>query len=209
MSHGRNRREHPVSDARLHGTAGGLCAVRLGGVEVRGARCLDRLGSSPTGSKPRFPDEQHALFGVALGDGTAFGQPPACDFGQTRSRRLAGQVWASSACAGNLCGSRSFQGNLLPGGQLVAARLDAGTHPQRSQPLPPRYGQGRVSLSAQPGLPGKTLRMVAMPDITVRRPVERCSGCGRSLAKQPPDRVERRQVFDLPHPKLWVTGQPV
>ena len=57
----------------------------------------------------------------------------------------------------------------------------------------------------QPGHPGKTLRMVAMPDITVRRPVERCSGCGRSLAKQPPDRVERRQVFDLPHPKLWVT----
>lgn len=57
----------------------------------------------------------------------------------------------------------------------------------------------------QPGHPGQTLRMVAMPDITVRHPVERCSGCGRSLAKQAPDRIERRQVFDLPEPKLLVT----
>jgi len=57
----------------------------------------------------------------------------------------------------------------------------------------------------QPGHPGQTLRMVANPDRTVRHPVERCSGCGRSLAKQAPDRVERRQVFDLPEPKLLVT----
>jgi transposase len=57
----------------------------------------------------------------------------------------------------------------------------------------------------QPGHPGQTLRMVTTPDITVRHPVERCSGCGRSLAKQAPDRVERRQVFDLPEPKLSVT----
>jgi transposase len=57
----------------------------------------------------------------------------------------------------------------------------------------------------QPGHPGQTLRMVANPDRTVRHPVERCSGCGRSLAKQPPDRIERRQVFDLPEPKLEVT----
>jgi len=39
----------------------------------------------------------------------------------------------------------------------------------------------------------------------VRHAVERCSGCGRSLAKQAPDRVERRQFFDLPEPKLEVT----
>jgi len=57
----------------------------------------------------------------------------------------------------------------------------------------------------QPGHPGQTLRMVAKPDRTVRHPVERCSGCGRSLAEQAPDRVERRQVFDLPEPKLEVT----
>jgi transposase len=57
----------------------------------------------------------------------------------------------------------------------------------------------------QPGHPGQTLRMVAKPDRTVRHRVERCSGCGRSLAQQVPDRVERRQVFDLPEPKLLVT----
>lgn len=34
----------------------------------------------------------------------------------------------------------------------------------------------------QPGHPGQTLRMVAKPDRTVRHRVERCSGCGRSLA---------------------------
>jgi len=57
----------------------------------------------------------------------------------------------------------------------------------------------------QPGHPGHTLRMVAKPDRTVAHTVDRCSGCGRSLAKQAPDRIERRQVFDLPEPKLEVT----
>jgi transposase len=57
----------------------------------------------------------------------------------------------------------------------------------------------------QPGHPGQTLRRVEKPDRTVRHPIERCSGCGRSLAQQAPDRVERRQVFHLPEPKLEVT----
>jgi len=57
----------------------------------------------------------------------------------------------------------------------------------------------------QPGHPGLTLRRVEKPDRMVRHPVERCSGCGRSLADQAPDRIERRQIFDLPEPKLEVT----
>jgi transposase len=57
----------------------------------------------------------------------------------------------------------------------------------------------------QPGHPGHTLRMVEKPDRTVRHAVERCAGCGRSLTRQAPERVERRQVFDLPEPKLEVT----
>ncbi|MBE3095748.1 MAG: IS66 family transposase zinc-finger binding domain-containing protein, partial [Planctomycetes bacterium] len=57
----------------------------------------------------------------------------------------------------------------------------------------------------QPGHPGQTLRMVAKPDRTVFHPVQRCASCGRSLADQAPDRVERRQVFDLPAPKLEIT----
>jgi transposase len=57
----------------------------------------------------------------------------------------------------------------------------------------------------QPGHPGHTLRMVEKPDRIVPHTVECCAGCGRSLVKQPPERVERRQVFDLPEPKLEVT----
>ena len=57
----------------------------------------------------------------------------------------------------------------------------------------------------QPGHPGQTLHMVEKPDRTVQHPVSRCAGCGRSLASQSPDRIERRQVFDLPEPKLEVT----
>jgi transposase len=57
----------------------------------------------------------------------------------------------------------------------------------------------------QPGHPGHTLRMAEKPDRIVPHRVERCSGCGRSLAGQEPDRVERRQVHDLPEPKLEVT----
>jgi len=44
----------------------GCALFGKGGVDVRGARCLERLGSQQTGGEPRFPDEQHALSGVAL-----------------------------------------------------------------------------------------------------------------------------------------------
>jgi transposase len=57
----------------------------------------------------------------------------------------------------------------------------------------------------QPGHSGHTLRMVEKPDRVLTHRVERCAGCGRSLAGQEPDRVERRQVFDLPEPRLEVT----
>ncbi len=61
------------------------------------------------------------------------------------------------------------------------------------------------STGGQPGHPGHTLRMVEKPDRILRHSVERCADCGRSLAKQVPDRVERRQVFDLPEPKMEIT----
>ncbi len=57
----------------------------------------------------------------------------------------------------------------------------------------------------QPGHPGHTLRLVQNPDRIVLHRVERCAHCGRSLREQLPDRVERRQVFDLPEPRLEVT----
>lgn len=57
----------------------------------------------------------------------------------------------------------------------------------------------------QPGHPGRTLRLVEQPDHTVRHAVGQCAGCGQSLAAQAPDRIERRQVFELPEPQLEVT----
>ena len=57
----------------------------------------------------------------------------------------------------------------------------------------------------QPGHPGHTLRMVEKPDRTVTHRVERCKACGQSLDTVYPDRIERRQVHDLPEPKLEIT----
>ncbi len=74
----------------------------------------------------------------------------------------------------------------------------------KPKPKSLRKPSGRPS-GGQPGHPGHTLRMRENPDRTVRHAVERCAVCGRSLSDQEPDRVERRQVFDLPEPKLEVT----
>ncbi|MBI4809760.1 MAG: IS66 family transposase [Nitrosomonadales bacterium] len=63
---------------------------------------------------------------------------------------------------------------------------------------------GNRPTGGRPGHPGHTLRMVENPDHTKRHPVSRCTGCGHSLVDQAPDRIERRQVFDLPKPKLEV-----
>ena len=54
-------REPPVSGARPAGSAGGLRAVRVGGVEVRGPRRLPRLGSRHARTQPARADQQHAL----------------------------------------------------------------------------------------------------------------------------------------------------
>ena len=74
----------------------------------------------------------------------------------------------------------------------------------KPKPKSLRVPSGRPT-GGQPGHPGHTLRLAEKPDRTVRHAVERCQNCGRSLAQQEPERVERRQVFDLPEPKLDVT----
>jgi transposase len=61
----------------------------------------------------------------------------------------------------------------------------------------------------QPGHPGHTLRMVENPDRIVTHRVDRCSACGQSLDTVHPARIERRQVHDLPEPKLEITEHQV
>jgi transposase len=74
----------------------------------------------------------------------------------------------------------------------------------KPKPKSLRSPSGRPT-GGQPGHSGRTLRMVEKPDHTVFHPVNQCEGCGSSLTEQQPDRLERRQVFDLPEPKLEVT----
>ena len=75
-----------------------------------------------------------------------------------------------------------------------------------SKPKPKslRKRTGRPT-GGQPGHEGRTLQMAEKPDHTVSHPVNQCTKCGSSLTGQKPDRIERRQVFDLPEPKLEVT----
>jgi transposase len=57
----------------------------------------------------------------------------------------------------------------------------------------------------QPGHPGATLSPVAKPDQVVRHGVQTCAQCRRSLADQSPDGWVKRQVFDVPAPRIEVT----
>lgn len=63
---------------------------------------------------------------------------------------------------------------------------------------------GRKS-GGQPGHTGHTLKMTDKPDHTRLHRVEECGHCGRALADQPTDGVEKRQIHDLPPQRLIVT----
>ena len=57
----------------------------------------------------------------------------------------------------------------------------------------------------QPGHTGHTLKRAEKPDHTEKHRVESCACCGRSLAGQQPESVEKRQVQDLPPLRLILT----
>src|SRR5512135_1077601 len=65
----------------------------------------------------------------------------------------------------------------------------------------PRSLRGRSGRTpgGQPGREGRTLRQVSTPDEVVVHEPGACAGCGAQLgAENPPARVIRRQVFDIP-----------
>jgi transposase len=59
------------------------------------------------------------------------------------------------------------------------------------------------------GQPGSTLEQVADPDVIVRHAPSACAGCGDDLAGAREVSVARRQVFDIPEPKLVVTEHQI
>ena len=65
--------------------------------------------------------------------------------------------------------------------------------------------KGKRKSGGQPGHTGHTLKMADKPDHTEVHRVTECEHCGRCLADQSADSVEKRQVHDLPPLRLIVT----
>ena len=75
---------------------------------------------------------------------------------------------------------------------------------KKPSPKSLRKKSGRKS-GGQPGHAGHTLKMSDNPDNTEIHHVEVCEHCRRSLADQPADSIEKRQVHELPILRLIVT----
>lgn len=76
--------------------------------------------------------------------------------------------------------------------------------PTRKHTHSQRRRSGKKS-GGQLGHPGQTLVPVAEPDQIVTYTPETCAGCGQALQAMPVSACERRQVFELPKPRLAVT----
>ena len=72
------------------------------------------------------------------------------------------------------------------------------------KPKSQRKKSGKKS-GGQKGHRGNTLEMSDAPDVEVTHRVENCQGCGYSLEKVPPKKVERRQEYDIPAPEMTIT----
>ena len=64
---------------------------------------------------------------------------------------------------------------------------------------------GKRKPGGQNGHKGRTLLRVEKPDHIVLYPVTKCEACNDSLLNEKANRIEKRQVFDIPKPKFEVT----
>lgn len=75
----------------------------------------------------------------------------------------------------------------------------------RKKPTPKSLRpQGDKPSGGQPGHKGSTLEQVTHPTSVVLAKVEVCESCGKSLRTRVLSRVVKRQVFDIPAPKVAV-----
>ncbi len=65
--------------------------------------------------------------------------------------------------------------------------------------------KGKNKSGGQPGHKGETLKQTATPDITIRHELPVCPDCKNSLLPETLINVMKRQVFDIPPPKIEVT----
>lgn len=77
----------------------------------------------------------------------------------------------------------------------------------RSKPAFPRPKGGKIG--GKPGHDGGTLKMVSTPDEIIAHTPEVCSRCGQIHSLEPMVVRARRQVFDIPPPRLEVTEHQV
>jgi transposase len=96
--------------------------------------------------------------------------------------------------------------------KALQARLAKDSHNSHLPPSSDRFGRQPKSLrkksgkkpGGQEGHPGKTLLFSPCPDEVMVHPVERCEQCQADLSQVQPSVVERRQVVDMPPPRLLV-----
>jgi len=70
-------------------------------------------------------------------------------------------------------------------------------------------GKSGKKPGAQQGHVGKGLAQVENPDVIVTHAATSCHGCGLNLSQVDGDCAEKRQVFDIPQPKIEVTEHQV
>jgi len=96
--------------------------------------------------------------------------------------------------------------------QLLEERLSKNSHNSHLPPSSDRFVRQPKSLrkksgkkpGGQEGHPGKTLLWSEIPDEVIVHPVACCEHCQSDLQAVPPVQIERRQVVDVPAPRLLV-----
>ncbi len=96
--------------------------------------------------------------------------------------------------------------------QLLEERLSKNSHNSHLPPSADRFVRQPKSLrkksgkkpGGQEGHPGKTLLWSEIPDEVIVHPVTCCEHCQSDLQAVPPVQIERRQVVDVPAPRLLV-----
>ena len=92
-------------------------------------------------------------------------------------------------------------------------RVAKDSHNSHLPPSSDRFGRQPRSLrkksgkkpGGQQGHPGRTLMFSPTPDQIISHPVHRCEHCQQDLTQMPTQAIERRQVVDLPAPRLLVS----